>query len=98
MVNLSTGVLTRSASVPMDECQSSHIKNFMTRLTTIKCDKIYRISFALTKSAGVFSCGFNLERFGHYNFADLALWNHTYSYITKETVIKTSNFQLKPLS
>ena len=25
-------------SVPMDECQSSHIKNIMTRLTTIKCD------------------------------------------------------------
>ena len=69
----------------------------MTRLTTIKCDKIYQISFALTKSAGVFSCGFNLKRFGHHNFADLALWNHTYSYITKETVIKNSNFQLKPL-
>ena len=23
----------------MDECQSSHIENIMTRLTTIKCDK-----------------------------------------------------------
>ena len=81
--------MTRSASVPMDECQSSHIKNFMTRLTTIKCDKIYQISSALEF--------FHVKRFGHHNFADLALWNHTYSYITKETVIKNGNFQLKPL-
>ena len=42
--------LTMRSSVPMDECQSSHIKNIMTRLTTIKCDKnvvCITLSFAL---------------------------------------------------
>ena len=29
-----------------------------------------------------------VQNFGHNNFADLALWLNTYSYITKETVIK----------
>ena len=50
--------MTRSASVPMDECQSSHIKNFMTRLTTIKCDKIYQISSALE----FFSCAASISQ------------------------------------
>ena len=39
------GSQTSSISVPMDECQSSHIESIMTRLTTIKCDKTLENAF-----------------------------------------------------
>ena len=51
----------------MDECQSSHIENIMTRLTTIKCDKKdLKIFF----SPLVELC---IETYDHNKFADLAL-------------------------
>ena len=66
-----TSLTTMSTSVPMDECQSSHIKNIMTRLTTIKCDKIV---WGMAYFALVMWWWWNTEKFGHHNFADLALW------------------------
>ena len=78
-----------STSVPMDECQSSHIENHY--------DEAYNHQMRQNKICITLPFALNLlllmDTFGHHNFADLALWFQTYSYITKETVIK--NVELK---